>query len=187
MAKKKPKRQPQERKDSTNEGPLIFLDIDGVLAPFGGRAPPGPPTQRVAKLDADAFAPFDERCVERLAAIVEATGATIVLSSSWRARADAVAVIERRFRAFGLPLSEKVPLPTTDINYHSVRQWEIARYLDKNPARRWVALDDEDLVGGEECAARRALFVGRVSTIDSTVGLQDAHVDEAIRVLMCGQ
>ena len=183
--KKKPKRQEPEQ---ATEQPLIFLDIDGVLAPFGGRAPPGPPPQRAAKLDADAaFAPFDEQCTQRLAAIVAATGAAIILSSSWRARADAVAVIERRFRAFGPPLSEKVPLPTTDINYHSVRQWEIARYLDKNPARRWVALDDEDLVGGEECAARRALFVGRVSTIDSTVGLQDAHVDEAIRVLMCGQ
>ena len=180
--KKKPKR--QEPEQAIKEQPLIFLDIDGVLAPFGGRAPPGPPTQRSAKLDADAaFAPFDERCVERLAAIVEATGAAIILSSSWRARADAVAVIERRFRAFGPPLSEKVPLPTTDINYHSVRQWEIARYLDKNPARRWVALDDEELVGGEECAARRPLFEGRVSTVDSTAGLQDVHVDEAIRVL----
>ena len=179
--KKKPKR--REPEPATDQ-PLIFLDIDGVLAPFGGRAPPGPPTQRTAKLDADAaFAPFDERCVERLAAIVAATDATIVLSSSWRARADAVAVVERRFRAFGPPLSETVPLPTTDVNYHSVRQWEIARHLEKHPARRWVALDDEELVDGEECAERRALFVNRVSTIDSTAGLQDAHVEEAIRVL----
>ena len=180
--KKKPKR--REPEQAATEQPLIFLDIDGVLAPFGGRAPPGPPTQRSAKLDADAaFAPFDEQCTQRLAAIVEATGAAIVLSSSWRARADAVAVIERRFRAFGSPLSEKVPLPTTDTNYHSVRQWEIARHLEKHPARRWVALDDEELVHGEECAERRPLFEGRVSTIDSTAGLQDAHVDEAIRVL----
>ncbi len=179
--KKKPKR--REPEPATDQ-PLIFLDIDGVLAPFGGRAPPGPPTQRSAKLDADAaFAPFDEQCTQRLAAIVEATGATIVLSSSWRARADAVAVVERRFRAFGPPLSEKLPLPTTDVDYHSVRQWEIARHLEKHPARRWVALDDEELVGGEECAERRALFVDRVSTIDSSAGLQDAHVDEAIRVL----
>ena len=183
--KKKPKRQEPEQ---ATDQPLIFLDIDGVLAPFGGRAPPGPPPRRSAKVDADAaFAPFDERCVERLAAIVDATDATIVLSSSWRARADAVAVIERRFRAFGPPFSEKLPLMTTDVNYHSVRQWEIARYLEKRPARRWVALDDEELVGGEECAARRPLFEGRVSTIDSTAGLQDAHVDEAIRVLMCEQ
>ena len=179
--KKKPKRQEPEQ---ATDQPLIFLDIDGVLAPFGGRAPPGPPPRRSAKVDADAaFAPFDERCVERLAAIVDATDATIVLSSSWRARADAVAVIERRFRAFGPPFSEKLPLMTTDVNYHSVRQWEIARYLEKHPARRWVALDDEELVHGEECAERRPLFEGRVSTVDSTVGLQDAHVDEAIRVL----
>ena len=83
--KKKPKR--REPEPAATEQPLIFLDIDGVLAPFGGRAPPGPPTQRAAKLDADAaFAPFDEQCTQRLAAIVEATGATIVLSSSWRAR-----------------------------------------------------------------------------------------------------
>ena len=86
MAKKK-KQKRREPEPAASEQPLIFLDIDGVLAPFGGRAPPGPPAQRAAKLDADAaFAPFDERCVERLAAIVAATDATIVLSSSWRAR-----------------------------------------------------------------------------------------------------
>ena len=50
-------------------------------------------------------------------------------------------------------------------------------------ASQFAALDDEELVGGEECAERRPLFEGRVSTIDSTAGLQDVHVDEAIRVL----
>ena len=182
MAKKKPKGQKPEPQSA--EAPLIFLDIDGVLAPFGGRDPPGPPRGRAAKLDADAaFAPFDEQCLARLAAVVDATDATIVLSSSWRASADAVAVIERRFRAFGAPLAGTVPLPTTDAHYHSVRQWEVARHLDRHPASRWVALDDEELVEGEECAERRSLVVGRVSTVDSTLGLQDIHVAEAIRVL----
>mgnify|MGYP001319934781 CR=1 FL=1 len=45
-------------------------------------------------------------------------------------------------------------------------------------------VDDQS---AEECAARRPLFEGRVSTIDSTAGLQDVHVDEAIRGLMCEQ
>ena len=124
MAKKKPKR--REPEPAATEQPLIFLDIDGVLAPFGGRAPPGPPPQRSAKLDADAaFAPFDEQCTQRLAAIVEATDARRSSSSSWRARADAVAVRKAVPRLRAAPL-ETVPADDGH-RLHSVRQWEIAR------------------------------------------------------------
>ena len=96
-------------------------------------------------------------------------------------RADAVAVIEAVPR-LGPPLSDG---PAADDGRKLPQRAPVGdrRYLEKHPARRWVALDDEELVRGEECAERRALFVDRVSTIDSTVGLQDVHVEEAIRVL----
>ena len=182
MAKKKKPKRRQKPEPAATEQPLIFLDIDGVLAPFGGR-PPGPPAATRSEARR-------RRCVRALRRAMHATPGrdrgsdrrrdrTFLLVA--RARADAVAVIERRFRAFGPPLSETVPLPTTDVNYHSVRQWEIARYLEKHPARRWVALDDEGL---RRRGVRRAPAVVRrtVSTSTRPAGLN--NVDEAIRVLL---
>ena len=166
MGKKKPKRQKPE--PAATDQPLIFLDIDGVLAPFGGRAPPGPPTQRSAKLDADAaFAPFDEQCTQRLAAIVEATGAAIVLSSSWRARADAVAVLKssapsgRRF----------LKNPAADDGHKLQACASGDRALPRGQPRDEVALDDGCLWG--RCASATRLSIA--SQRSPAVGLQGAR------------
>ena len=53
--------------------PIIFLDIDGVLNSFGDKWPPGEPRPQI-ELD----------CVKNFNAIIDATDARIVLSSSWR-------------------------------------------------------------------------------------------------------
>jgi hypothetical protein len=53
-------------------GSVIFLDVDGVVLPFG----PG--------LNEDHADLFPLPCLEALNSIVEASGATIVLSSTWR-------------------------------------------------------------------------------------------------------
>ena len=135
MAKKKPKR----HRASRHEQPLIFLDIDGVGS-FGGRVA-GAADATHGEADADA-ASAPTRRTQRLAAIVEATGhhRPLVVVARPRTPSPLLKAVPRRTPR------EKLPLPTTDINYHSVRQWEIARYLEKHPARRWVALDDEELV-----------------------------------------
>ena len=41
----------------------------------------------------------------------------------------------------------------------------------------------QELVEGAEQARHRDAFAGRVSTIESSLGLQDGHVAEAIRAL----
>ena len=64
-----------------------------------------------------------------------------------------------------------------------MRQWEIAEFLATTECSAWVALDDEELVEGAEQARHRDLFRGRVSTIESSLGLQDVHVAEAIQTL----
>ena len=61
---------------------VIFLDIDGVLNDEGEEREKG--------------VYIDETRVQRLASIVEQTGAEIVLSSSWR-RAIIIRAMRKRF------------------------------------------------------------------------------------------
>lgn len=163
----------------------VFLDIDGVLAPFGGRDPPPRPAHEDC---ADFFAPFDPACLGRLAAVVERSGAEIVLSSSWRASPGAVDAIRERFRAFGPPLAAQRLEETTDVKRHELRQWEIHRYLERRRllGAAWVALDDEDLVDGAENRARRDVFVDRAVLVRSDVGLADDDVRRALEILGVG-
>jgi len=95
------KRKKKKKAPSLEEG-VVFLDIDGVLAPFGGDDPPKP--------DVD-FAPFAPAALARLAEIVHATGAAIVLSSSWRASDAAKAVVRSRLRDVGLDLAAETGRP----------------------------------------------------------------------------
>ena len=163
----------------------VFLDIDGVLAPFGGRDPPPRPAHEDC---AEFFAPFDPACLGRLAAVVERSGAEIVLSSSWRASPGAVDAIRERFRAFGPPLAAQRLEETTDVKRHELRQWEIHRYLERRRllGAAWVALDDEDLVDGAENRARRDVFVDRAVLVRSDVGLADDDVRRALEILGVG-
>ena len=127
--------------------------------------------------------------------IVEATGCEIVLSSSWRASDAAIRVVVGRLRSHGSAALRaavsREPLLTTDLRAHTVRQWEIAAFLERccNAERglpvieAWCALDDEPLVDGPEQVRYRSLFVGRAAFVDSKSGLQDEHVHEAIAAL----
>ena len=95
---------------------------------------------------------------------------------------------------------------------HSERQWEIHAWLQAHPTlavarslslsltltssrtpdawlqaharvRRWVALDDEELIEGQPNAARAAEFVGHAVRTESHVGLTDADAELAISLL----
>ena len=73
---------------------------------------------------------------------------------------------------------------TTDPALHSERQWEIHAWLQAHPrVRRWVALDDEELIEGQPNAARAAEFVGHAVRTESHVGLTDADAELAISLL----
>jgi hypothetical protein len=49
--------------------------------------------------------------------------------------------------------------------------------------RRWVALDDEELLEGQSNAARAAVFIGHSVRTESHVGLTDADAELAISLL----
>ena len=158
---------------------MIFLDIDGVLAPFGGE---GPAVPTDPKTDApESFALFATAALEGLAAIVTATKASIVLSSSWRSSEPAKQAIRDRFRSFGPPLD--VAFRETNPAFHGPRQWEIAAWLAKHKPKYWVALDDEDLVEGPENRRYALLFRDHAVLVASDKGLVDNDVAQAIAIL----
>ena len=163
----------------------MFLDIDGVMLPFGDGAPP--PVERPAL--------FPDRCLEALEYLMaRAPRATrLVLSSTWRAHPDYVREVVDEFRRFardraGSALGQIDRLATTSVECFDVRQREIHSYLrdlrTHHPAvRAWVAIDDEPLLEGQECAPHRAAFEGHVVQVEPSRGLTMELAQRAVALL----
>ena len=131
---------------------VLFLDIDGVLAHFGSN-------ERL-----------DPACLARLDTLVTATGATIVLTSSWRDRYGLVGTAAR-LAAAGLRATLKRTVPRLPFG---TRSDEIRAFLSDHVGARFVILDD--------VPPDRALRDFAVIT-DDFVGLTDADVQRARNLL----
>jgi hypothetical protein len=124
--------------------PVIFLDIDGVLATdrqfFMSRARYHGRNPAAAELGAPY--PFDPGCVDKLNEIVRSTGARIVLSSDWRLHWS-LSDMGRIFRMNGL---ESVPYDATSelamANLEMARAAEIGDYVQQNGLTDFVVIDD---------------------------------------------
>lgn len=131
---------------------VIFLDVDGVL----NRAFP-------------RQTPIRPECVARLRRIIDATGARICLSSSWRHLEDWEELL---FKA-GVPRVFCGQTPYMN----GTRGLEIEAWIDEHGTpESFVILDDYVLDMGK-------MSEYAVET-NSGVGLTEADADEAIRVLM---
>ena len=127
----------------------VFLDIDGVLLPIRKLKDDEPAIQV-----SDSYEKFPEYTLIALSKILEETGATVVLSSSWRSSESAVQQILDTFAAFGKkhggPLANlKAFAATTDIKKHHVRKWEVVEWILASRSNgveieNWVALDDDN-------------------------------------------
>ena len=134
----------------TRRAPMqaVFLDIDGVLLPFGGGS------------GGHKDGSFSPTALGALATILEACPrAELVLSSTWRCAGGQPAVISE-FQAYAAAHDSptlaaiKEFTHTTSLTQHDHRQWEVASWLSAAAARglqvdSWVALDDEELVAPE--------------------------------------
>jgi hypothetical protein len=111
---------------------VIFLDIDGVMNNIGTRAEPERPGM-VACLDPDNVAVLNQ--------IVRATGAVVVLSSSWRLSLP-LAELRASFAAAGCEAQVVGITPDVD---SPRRGREIRAWLDAQPEppTRYVAIDDQ--------------------------------------------
>ena len=103
---------------------VVFLDVDGVLLPFGDGAAAGP-----------ADGGFPDAPLAALSAILEASGATVVLSSTWRCAPEAIAELTSAFFFYacthGGPLGDigSFAHMTNPAAAHLTRQAEIAEWL----------------------------------------------------------
>ncbi|KAJ1463000.1 hypothetical protein M885DRAFT_430425 [Pelagophyceae sp. CCMP2097] len=146
--------------------PIIFLDIDGVL-------------NRTVhathiRIDADL--------VSRLAAIVEASGARIVLTTFWREFDSYIAYILSRHgidTKCVIGATTGRPTAKMQVANPASRAFEIADFVRATGATRYVILDDRG-----DAANTPEQFERFVQT-DASVGLTPEDVDRAIKIL-CG-
>ena len=106
---------------------IVFLDIDGVLHPL-----------RKGKQHA-----FDPECMKHLHHIVASTGASIVLSSSWRCAARQLERVNEALVGAGM----HGIIDTTPVKgFANNRVAEICDWLRHHPdVHAYVAIDDMDL------------------------------------------
>lgn len=141
---------------------IVFLDCDGVVSPLG-----------------------TSKCFERsrmalLKKLIDATGAKIVLSSSWRCTDFGRKEVGKHLVDNGLPMFIDI---TPD--KHSVsRSVEILMWLEKFQEEmeivNFVALDDINL---PSVAPDRAFFSKHAIVTDGRVGLTDEDISKAIAFL----
>lgn len=138
------------------------MDVDGVLHPDSGQI---------------IF--FEQSCL-LMARIVQVTGASVVVSSTWRKYPDKMEKLGRIFDALGLaPIHDVTP---DFAGGFLVRDAEICDWLDRHPdVSRWIAIDDFNLVGLNSPHTGR--FTGHFVQTDTLVGLQPQEAALAIQLL----
>jgi hypothetical protein len=143
---------------------VIFLDVDGVLN--------NDFTTTRTKSGAEFV---DDYLIERLKKIVDATDATVIMSSSWRygrtckAHFDDFVELIEKLESHGVHVEDCTP--TMNTAHKSV---EIKQYLQDHPTiDRFVILDDDEMELYPE---------QHVETLNR-YGLTDENVAEAIEIL----
>lgn len=145
---------------------VIFLDFDGVL--------------NSRRFRASQSGMIEEKYMAFLRRIVEATGARIVLSTSWRRHWDASPEnrsetgreIDRLFEKFGIEIIGKTP-----VEDGLGRAQEIQHWLNSHPdVERYVILDDSPFGWGE-------LAEHLVGTGGLRDGLDERTAEMAIAIL----
>jgi hypothetical protein len=126
------------------EKPIIFLDIDGVLATV---------TQYNLSTSSKSWLrnydvyPFDKKCVKVFNEILEKTDADIIISSDWRNyfSMDELCDIFTINGVIKTPVGSTPIYPTSMSNLCKNRSGEILEYVKENNITNWVAIDDIDL------------------------------------------
>ena len=144
-----------------NTTKVLFLDFDGVLN-----------SAEVFKVRGTADC-IDRTMVLRVARIVEETGCSVVISSTWRLL-HSMGQLKAMLRLNGLP---DVVIDKTPSLWHNDgnRGDEIRTWLNANPhVKQFVILDDEADMG--DC-------IDHLVRTSFKTGLQDEHVEQAITIL----
>lgn len=153
---------------------IIFLDIDEVLNSKQYK-------REIGSKFTDPKYQIDPLAVKRLNAIVSATGAKIVISSTWRLSfiysADALQKLQDCFAQYGInDIIDYTPqiLATDGTPLISFRGDEIKEWLKDKQDVNFVVIDDIDMTDD---------FGNRMILTHENDGLQDYHVSKAIGTL----
>lgn len=126
----------------------LFLDIDGVLHPFGTHVLSGGGYFRWHEPSIFLWRPLLE------AALEPHPGVGIVISSSWRVMVD---VEDLRTKVLGPRLAHRFAGITGDES-GLTRVEEITEYVDTHQLTRWVSIDDDETVKHAEREERRFIW-----------------------------
>lgn len=157
---------------------FIFLDCDGVL------------NDQNTEHRIQGVIGFDKRKIQRLARIVKATGAQIVLSSSWKFdwRLDKTEqniygnYLDAQLAACGLSIIDKTnDEGHSDLRGRGILTW-LARYREAYPGEdiNYIILDDEDFDFADCNILDRWV---RTHFYAKAGGIREAQVKQAIELL----
>jgi hypothetical protein len=135
---------------------IIFLDVDGVL----NTQPRFGPALR-------------SESIALLGEIVRKTGASLVVSSTWRLQEQDLALLRQELTKEGI--GDRIIGATPVIHVNS-RDEEILQWLAANPTRRFAILDDSPSFGSGDLHPH-------YFQVSSIVGLQTVDVEAVIRPL----
>lgn len=157
---------------------MIFLDVDGVL------------NYDMCEAHIGMYYGVDQEKVKLLKRIVDATGAKIILSSTWRknilvgmpleCQEDPFAIeLMSKLKAEGLKIYDLTSVETSDDHRKQQILDRIKEYRrDGQQIDGWVVLDDDTFDGFNELEFRKHFIYTSWST-----GLTEDDVQTAIRIL----
>lgn len=153
---------------------VIFLDVSGVLV-HSKSSGLGEQTGEACGTSFYYAATVDLECLKRVLRIVEATGAQIVVSSTWR-RFDAQSTALRRaLIAAGVQRRALRDLLVGSTPHLGEKHVEVFAWLREHPGvTSYVVIDDEVVGQHPQLNDRPDFFKG---------GLLDTHVEEAVAIL----
>lgn len=151
---------------------VIFLDVDGVLN-----------SEELFERCGEELVPVDEENVRCLREIIDATGAQIVLSSSWRygwaKNSDEVQdwckLLVDVLAKYQIEIIDKTAYSNTGRREDEIKDW-LERCKEK--VERFVILDD-----GNYEWHRHGYDKNLVKTNFNTGGLREKHVQKAVQIL----
>lgn len=159
---------------------VIFLDIDGVLNTAHSMK------KREVFIEMGdhvvGFNQFDEICVENFNKLIEATGAKIVISSTWRegcVRNGTFHLLVEHLKKQGV---KGEVIGHTPVTWKGVRNREIDMWLEENKessgVEKYVIIDDD--LGFFDCVPNNFVHIYPGGWVK---GIQEEHVSEAIKIL----
>lgn len=157
---------------------VIFLDVDGVLnseliarewelkTRKGGWGGFFAPDDVITVADTK----WGDELVKRVRRIVDETGASIVMSSTWRLHFD-VPKFKEMFKLYGWD----APVIDTTPRLSGGRGLEVNKWLNTNPVDAYVIIDDVD----QFMATQKPYYV----QTDIMTGITEDDVEKAIKIL----